>query len=104
MLSSKIRTAIVALAAASSFAATAVAPAASQAKPINPYRNVTTKIAVKKQPVSGLCQETREALNEALRNLEQAHKDENAAEVTNWRNAANNTYEFGYELGCGFTK
>ena len=55
MLTTKIRTTIIALVAASSFAATSVVPAVSQAKPINPYRGVTTKLAVKKQVVGGVC-------------------------------------------------
>jgi hypothetical protein len=101
MLSSKIRTAAVALIAASSFAATSVAPAVSQAKPINPYRSVTTKAAVNKKVTAG-CAEAREYLNEALQNLEKAHKEENKENIEKYRGIANLEYEFGFEMGCGF--
>jgi flagellar motility protein MotE (MotC chaperone) len=101
MLSSKIRTTIVALVAASSFAATAVVPAVSQAKPINPYRSVTTKQAMNKKVTAG-CAEARESLNEALRNLDKAHKEENKESIDKYRNIANLEYEFGFEMGCGF--
>jgi hypothetical protein len=101
MLSSKIRTAAVALIAASSFAATSFVPAVSQAKPINPYRSVTTKAAVNKQVTAG-CAEAREYLNEALHNLESAHKEENKEKIDKYRGIANLEYEFGFEMGCGF--
>jgi flagellar motility protein MotE (MotC chaperone) len=101
MLSSKFRTAAVALIAASSFAATSAVPAVSQAKPINPYRSVTTKAAVNKKVTSG-CAEAREYLNEALQNLENAHKEENKENIEKYRGIANLEYEFGFEMGCGF--
>jgi hypothetical protein len=101
MLSTKIRTAIVTLVAASSIAATSVAPAVSQAKPINPYRSVSTKYAVNKKVTAG-CAEARENLNEALHNLEKAHKEENKEAIDKYRNIANLQYEFGFEMGCGF--
>jgi hypothetical protein len=103
MLGTKIRTTVIALIAASSFAATAVVPAVSQAKPINPYRSVTTKQAMKKQVTSG-CAEAREYLNEALQKLEAAHKAENTEEINKYRGIANLEYEFGYEMGCGFAQ
>ena len=76
-MNTKIRTTIIALVAASSFAATSVVPAVSQAQKIDPNRNASAKRAVSKQVTTG-CAETREALNEALQKLEQAHKEENA--------------------------
>ncbi|HEX4467319.1 MAG TPA: hypothetical protein VH025_09030 [Solirubrobacteraceae bacterium] len=101
MLSSKIRTAVVTLVAVSGFAATAAVPAISQAKPINPYRSVSTKYAVNKKVTAG-CAEAREYLNEALHNLEKAHKEENKEAIDKYRNIANLEYEFGFEMGCGF--
>ncbi len=103
MLSSKIRTAAVALVAAAGFAATSVAPAVSQAKPINPYRSVTTKTAVKKQVVSGPCKDLREMLNEDLQRLDAAHRAGNTEEATRERERANEAYKTGYEGECGFT-
>jgi flagellar motility protein MotE (MotC chaperone) len=101
MLSTKIRTSIVALLAASSFAATSAVPAVSHADRINPYRSVTTKRAVNKQVTSG-CAEAREYLNEALQKLESAHKEENKEAIEKYRGIANLEYEFGFEMGCGF--
>jgi TolA-binding protein len=104
MLSSKIRSTTIALIAASSFAATAVVPAVSQASRVNPYRSAQAKQAAHKQVVGGICSETLESLNEDLRLLEKAHKEENTKEIEKWRTSANADYKFGYELGCGFTK
>jgi flagellar motility protein MotE (MotC chaperone) len=103
MLSTKTRNTVIALIAASGFAATSAVPAVSQAKPINPYRSVTTKSAVNKKVTAG-CAEAREALNQALQKLEQAHKEENKQEIEKNRGVANLEYEFGYEMGCGFAQ
>jgi hypothetical protein len=95
---------IVALTAASSFAATAVVPAVSQASRVNPYRSAQAKQAASKQTVGGPCSETLGSLNQDLRNREQAHKEENAKAIEKSRNSANADYKLGYEMGCGFTK
>lgn len=100
---SKIRTATVVFAASTSFIATAALPAA-QAKPINPHRSVATKIATKKQVVSGPCHELTEMLNESLRELDKAHKEGNEQQVKVQREQANNEYQTGYENGCGFAQ
>jgi hypothetical protein len=102
MLSSKTRTAIVALIAASSFATMAVVPAASQAAKINPARNAAAKQAAHKQAISGVCTELREMLNEDLQRLDAAHRAGNTAEATQERERANDAYKTGYEGGCGF--
>jgi hypothetical protein len=57
--------------------------------------------AVNKKVTAG-CAEAREYLNEALRNLEKAHKEENKEAIDKYRNIANLEYEFGFEMGCGF--
>ena len=101
MLSTKIRSTAVALAAASGLLAASALPAA-QAKPINPHRSVTTKYAVNKQVVSGPCHELMEMLNESLRELDRAHKAGNDQQVKAQREQANNEYQTGYENGCGF--
>jgi hypothetical protein len=98
----KTRTTIIALIAASSFAATAVVPVVSQAKPINPYRNVSTKQAVKKQVVSGVCGSLGQRYNESLRQLETAHNEEDATGIKQEREKANEYLGAGYELGCAF--
>jgi hypothetical protein len=100
----KTRTTIIALIAASSFAAASVVPAVSQAKPIDPNRGVTTKLALQKQVVKEMCSETLGSLNEDLQNLEKAHKEQNAKEIEKWRASANGDYQFGYEMGCGFAR
>jgi hypothetical protein len=102
MLSAKIRTTIIALVAASSFAATSVVPAVSQAKPINPYRSVTTKRAVKKQVVGGVCGTLGQRYNESLNQLDKAHREEDADGIKREREKANEYFAAGYELGCGF--
>jgi hypothetical protein len=102
MLSAKIRTTIIALVAASSFAATSVVPAVSQAKPINPYRSVTTKRAVKKQVVGGVCGTLGQRYNESLKQLDKAHREEDADGIKREREKANEYFAAGYELGCGF--
>jgi hypothetical protein len=103
MRSSKIRTAAVALIAASSFAATSLVPTVSQAAKINPARQAAAKRAVQKQVVSGVCQELREMLNEDLQRLDAAHRAGNTEEATRERERANDAYKTGYEGGCGFT-
>ena len=102
-MNTRIRNTIIALIAASSFAATAAVPTVSQAAKINPYRNAQAKKAAGKQVTAG-CAEAREALNQALQNLEKAHKQENKAEIEKQRNIANLEYEFGFEMGCGFAE
>ncbi len=102
MLSSKIRTAAVTL-IASGFVAMSFVPAVSQAKPINPYRKVTTTTAVKKQVVSGPCKDLGEMLNEDLQRLDAAHRSGNTEEATRERERANDAYKTGYENECGFT-
>jgi hypothetical protein len=104
MLSSKIRTTVIALVAASGFAAASVVPAVSQAARKDPYRSAQAKQAASKQVVGGLCSETVESLNENLRNLDKAHKEGNTKAMEKFRENANADYKFGYELGCGFTK
>jgi hypothetical protein len=104
MLSSKIRTSFIALIAASSFAATSMAPAVSQAKPINPYRGVTTKIATKKQVVGGLCGSLSQRYKESLKQLEKAHKEEDPEGIAREREKANEYFAAGYEFGCGFAQ
>lgn len=102
-MNTKIRATMIALVAASSFATASIAPAVSQAQKIDPNRNASAKRAVSKQVTTG-CAETREALNEALQKLEQAHKEENAEGIEKYRTVANLEYKFGYELGCGFAE
>ena len=102
MLSTKIRTTIIALVAASSFAATSVVPAVSQAKPINPYRGATTKLAVKKQVVGGVCGDLAQRYKESVRQLETAHNEEDATGIKQEREKANEYLGAGYELGCAF--
>jgi hypothetical protein len=102
MPSSKIRTAAVTLLATAGLAGVSAMPAVSQAKPINPYRSVTTKQAVKKQVVNSHCSELREMLNESLRELDKAHREGNDEGVKTQREQANTEYLIGYENGCGF--
>jgi hypothetical protein len=102
-MNARIRNTIIALIAASSFAATSAVPAVSQAAKINPYRNAQAKKAASKQVTAG-CAEAREYLNEALQKLEKAHKQENKAEIEKQRSIANLEYEFGFEMGCGFAE
>jgi hypothetical protein len=102
-MNTKLRNTIIALLAASSFAATSAVPTVSQAAKINPYRNAQAKKAASKQVTAG-CAEAREALNQALQNLEKAHKEENKAEIEKYRSVANLEYEFGFEMGCGFAE
>ena len=101
-MNTKIRNSIIALVTASSFAATSVVPAVSQAAPINPYRGVTTKLAVKKQVVGGLCGTLGQRYNESLRQLEKAHREEDAEGIKKERERANEYLGAGYELGCAF--
>ena len=102
MFRTKIRNTIIALVAASGFAGASVVPALSQAAPINPYRGVTTKQAVKKQVVGGVCGTLGQRYNESLRQLEKAHREEDAAEIKQERERANEYFAAGYELGCAF--
>ncbi len=102
MLSSKIRTAAVAFTVSAGLAGASAMPAVSQAKPINPYRNVATKQAVKKQVVNSHCGELLEMLNESLRELDKAHREGNEQAVKTQREQANYEYQTGYENGCGF--
>ncbi|MHB8234568.1 MAG: hypothetical protein ACYDHT_07935 [Solirubrobacteraceae bacterium] len=102
MRSSKIRTAAVTLLATAGLACASAMPAVSQAKPINPYRNVATKQATKKQVVNSHCSELLEMLNESLRELDKAHREGNEQGVKTQREQANNEYLTGYENGCGF--
>jgi hypothetical protein len=102
MLSTKVRNTVIALVAASSFAAASLVPAISQAKPINPYRGVTTKQAVKKQVVGGVCGTLGQRYNESLRQLEKAHNEEDPAGIKQERERANEYFAAGFELGCAF--
>jgi hypothetical protein len=102
MLSTRIRTTVIALVAASSFAATSVVPAVSQAKPINPYRNAQAKKAASKQVVGGVCGSLGQRYKESLRQLETAHNEEDAAGIKYEREKANEYLGAGYELGCAF--
>jgi hypothetical protein len=104
MLSSRIRTTIVTLVAASSFAAASVAPAVSQAKPINPYRGATTKIATKKQVVGGICGTLGQRYKETLKQLEKAHREEDEEGIKREREKANEYFGAGFEFGCGFAQ
>ena len=104
MLSTKIRTTTIALAAMSSFAATSMVPAVSQAKPVNPYRGVATKQAVKKQVVGGVCGALGQRYKESLRQLEKAHREEDAEGIGRERERANEYFGAGFELGCGFAQ
>jgi hypothetical protein len=104
MLSSKIRTIIITLVAASSFAAASMAPAVSQAKPINPYRGVTTKIATKKQVVGGLCGTLGQRYKETLKQLEKAHAEEDDEGIKREREKANEYFSAGFEFGCSFAQ
>lgn len=101
-MSRKIRNIAIAVVAASSFAATSAVPAVSQAKPINPYRGVSTKQATKKQVVGGLCGTLGQRYNESLRQLEKAHREEDPDAVKRERELANEYLGAGYEFGCGF--
>ena len=98
----KTRTTIIALIAASSFAAASVVPAVSQAKPIDPYRTVTTKLAVKKQVVGGVCGGLGQRYEEFLKQLDLAHREEDADGIKHAREKANEYLGAGYELGCAF--
>ena len=98
----KTRTAIIALIAASSFAAASVVPAVSQAKPINPYRTATTNQAVKKQVVGGVCGGLGQRYEEFLKQLDRAHTEEDAEGIKHAREKANEYLGAGYELGCAF--
>lgn len=101
-MSTKIRSMLIAVVATSSLVAASLVPAVSQAKPINPYRGVTTKAATKKQVVGGLCGTLGQRYNESLRQLEKAHREEDAAGVKRERELANEYLGAGYEMGCGF--
>lgn len=98
----KTRTTIIALIAASSFAATAVVPTVSQAAKINPYRNAQAKKAASKQVVSGVCGSLGLRYNESLKQLETAHNEEDATGIKQEREKANEYLAAGYELGCAF--
>jgi hypothetical protein len=102
-MTTKIRNGIIALVAASGFAATAVVPAISQAAPIDPNRAVTTKLAVKKQVVGGICGTLGQRYNESLRQLEKAHKEEDSQGIKQERERANEYFAAGFEIGCAFT-
>ena len=104
MLSSKIRTTVIALVAASGFAAASVVPAVSQASRKNPDRSAQTKQAASKGVVGGVCAEALGALNEALWNLEKAHKEGNAKEIEQQQYNANTDYKMAFDMGCAFTK
>ena len=99
----KIRNGIIALVAASSFAATSVVPAVSQAAPINPNRTVAAKQAVKKQVVGGVCGGLAQRFNEFVKQLERAHSEEDPEGIKLARERANEYFAAGFELGCAFT-
>lgn len=101
-MNTKIRSTVIALVAASSFATVSVVPAVSQAKPINPYRGVSTKAATKKQVVGGICGTLGQRYDESVRQLEKAHKEEDADGIKRERELANEYLGAGYEMGCGF--
>jgi hypothetical protein len=102
MPSTRIRSTVIALIAASSFAAASMVPAVSRAKPINPYRGATTKIATKKQVVGGVCGTLGQRYKESLKQLEKAHSEEDPSGIKREREKANEYFAAGYELGCGF--
>jgi hypothetical protein len=104
MLNSKIRTTVITLVAAASFAATSAVPAVSQAKPINPYRGATTKAATNKQVVGGVCGTLGQRYKESLKQLEKAHKEENPEGIKQEREKANEYFAAGFELGCGYAQ
>ena len=98
----KTRTTIITLIATSSFAAASVVPAVSQAKPIDPYRTASTKQAVKKQVVGGVCGGLGKRYEEFVKQLEIAHSEEDAEGIKHAREKANEYLAAGYELGCAF--
>ena len=102
MLRTQIRTTVIALVAASSFAATSAVPTVSQAAKINPYRNAQAKQAASKQVVGGVCGDLAQRYKESVRQLETAHNEEDATGIKQEREKANEYLGAGYELGCAF--
>jgi hypothetical protein len=101
-MNTKLRNTIIALVAASSFAATSAVPTVSQAAKINPYRNAQAKKAASKQVVGGVCGDLAQRYKESVRQLETAHNEEDATGIKQEREKANEYLGAGYELGCAF--
>src|ERR1700694_2138854 len=98
----KTRTTIIALIAASSFAGASVGRGVSAGDTINHYRTATTKEAVKKQVVGGVCGGLGQRYEEFVKQLDLAHREEDAEGIKHAREKANEYLAAGYELGCGF--
>jgi hypothetical protein len=97
MLSTKIRTTIIALVATSSFAAASIVPAVSQAA-----KNTGAYSKSAESTKAAMCHMITEYFNEALQDLAKAHASGDQAAINKARENVNADYLEGYENGCAW--
>jgi hypothetical protein len=101
MLSTRLRTTIIALVASLSFTAASVVPSISQASK-NTGAYSKSSEAKKAQEQAWLCHQMLGMMNEDLQALGNAHAAEDQAAINDAREKVNGDYLMGYENGCAW--